>query len=74
MMIVYHNAREMIVCAAEDEERVKADFFKTRSPARYTRIVTTDYAYARASAARFQSLEGQSFGPPNLLVSSNLSD
>ena len=73
-MIVYYNTREMIVCAAEDEERVKADFFKTRSPARYTRIVAADYAYARAASAKFQGPEGQSFGPPNLLVSSNLSD
>ena len=74
MIIAYFNRDEFIVCEPSDEVRVRADFFKTRNPDDFQRVVAGDYVYGRATAARFQGTDGNAFGPPALLVSTNLSD
>jgi hypothetical protein len=71
VIIVFFNEHEMITCDAHDEQRVKADFFKMRDPARFKRVAVGDYAYVRATAP---SLGGNTFSEPRLLITTNLSD
>ncbi len=72
MIVVYFSDREFIACDPHDEERVKADFFKTRDPKDFKRVAVGDYAYVRAAAAHFSQFPG--FGPPRLNVTTNLSE
>jgi hypothetical protein len=79
MMIVYFNDREFIACEAADDERVRADFFKTRALDKFRRLaVMGDFAYVRATAAQFPVAGGvtggSGYGAPSLLVTTNLSD
>ena len=73
MIVVYFNERELITCDAADEDRVKADFFKTRDPSRFTRVAVGDYAYVRANAVRVHGVD-PSYSAPALLVTTNLSE
>jgi len=72
MMVIYHSAQEFIVCSTDDEEAVKASFFKTRKPDLFTRTIVGDFAYVRAAAAKLP--DGDAYGAPVLAVSTNLSD
>jgi hypothetical protein len=74
VIVIYHNHQEFITCDAADEARVKAEFFKTRDPARFKRLAVGDFVYARVTApSKGISTEGVTlYGQPSLLLTTNL--
>lgn len=74
MIVLYYNSQEFITCDAADEARIKAEFFKTRDPARFKRLAVGDYVYARVTApSKGVTTDGATlYGPPALLLTTNL--